>query len=99
MVETQESSKDRSSLSTMGMLGARARVVRLPRCSDGVWPHPAHTPRRFVESPDGSPLEINPYTHYVMAAQKKELDKFVDISSMVRRRQFSVSIRVVLHTV
>lgn len=37
---------------------------------------------KFVTSPDGSPLQINAYQHYVDASKGIGKEDFVDISSM-----------------
>jgi Sep15/SelM redox domain len=37
---------------------------------------------KFIVSEDGTPLEINPYTHYTDSKAGKGLDDFVNISNM-----------------
>jgi len=37
---------------------------------------------KFIVSEDGSPMEINAYSHYVESTQGKGLDQFVNIANM-----------------
>jgi len=37
---------------------------------------------KFIISEDGSPLDINPYSHYVESTQGKDLDKIISIVNL-----------------